>query len=241
MALDAPDATEALTIGCEQWPIIWPCDITNVDTDVAAAAWSLASQLLWSLSGYRIGICTYREAYRPAAGGWCGYPFKDRNGNWRNGVLGDCCKILLTHRPVQKILEVIEEGVLLTEFHYALEGSYLRNRDGCWPVHPPCDDPELTVTYQAGVPIPAGTGLAVGEVACEYLSALNGDPCRLPSRATSITRQGVTITLASAAEFTDRRRIGLPITDAWLETVVGSGPRVASRVYSPDLPRGFRV
>lgn len=237
------DATDAPTIGCEQWPIIWPCDITNVDTDVAAAAWSLASQLLWALSGYRVGVCAYREAFRPATSGTCGYPYKDANGNWRNNGQnsGLCCRVLLTHRPVESIIEVVDGGVVLDVDQYALEGSWLRRRGACWSTSFSCDDPELIVTYQAGVPIPAGTGLAVGEVACEYISALNGDPCRLPSRATSITRQGVTVTLASAAEFTDKRRIGLPITDAWLETIVGSGPRVASRVYSPDLPRGFRV
>jgi hypothetical protein len=251
MTLDAPDATETevveaavATPGCEQWPIIWPCDITNVDTDVAAAAWALAEQLLWALSGYRVGVCTYREAFRPANSGWCGFPYKDAHGNWRNyGQIGGlCCRVLLTHRPIESIVSVTDGGVVLDPAAYALEDSWLRRRDGvCWTATFPCDDPDLIVVYQAGVPFPAGTGLAVGEVACEYLAALQGQTCRLPSRATSITRQGVTVTLDSAADFVKARRIGLPITDTWLETVVGSGPRVASRVYSPDLPRGFRV
>lgn len=239
----AVEALAAGTAGCEQWPIIWPCDITNVDTEVAAAAWSLASQLLWSLSGYRIGVCIYREAFRPATSGACGFPYKDAHGNWRNNgqTGGLCCRVLLTHRPVESIIEVVDGGVVLPATEYALEGSWLRRKGACWTTSFACDDPELIAVYQAGVPFPAGTGLAVGEVACEYLSALNGDPCRLPSRATSITRQGVTVTLDTAADFVKRRRIGLPITDTWLETVSGSGPRVASRVYSPDLPRGFRA
>ena len=240
---DTIEAAAVPTNGCEQWPIIWPCDITNVDAELLAAAWSLAEQLLWALSGYRLGICNYREAFRPATSGACGAPYKDRYGNWRNNGRsgGLCCRVLLTHRPVESIVSVTDGGVLLDPAEYALEGSWLRRDGACWTTSFPCDEPELIVVYQAGAPFPAGTGLAVGEVACEYLSALNGDPCRLPSRATSITRQGVTVTLASAAEFVERRRIGLPITDTWLEAVSGSGPRVASRVYSPDLPRGFRV
>jgi hypothetical protein len=170
----------------------------------------------------------------------CGFPYKDRYGNWRNGGrAGVCCRVLLSHRPVGSILEVSDGGVVLDSSEYALEGSWVRRRGACWTTSLPCDDPELIVVYQGGVPFPAGTAAAVGEVACEYLAALQGGQCRLPSRATSITRQGVTVTLDTAAEFVGRRRIGLPVTDAWLESVAGSGPRVASRVYSPDVARGI--
>jgi hypothetical protein len=229
--------------GCDAWPIVWPCPITGVDPALLASAKALAEQLLWSMSGYRVGVCTYREAFRLQATGACVAPYKDSRGYWHNGVQTDgmCCKVLLTHRPVEAIVEVIDGGWPLFPDQYALEGSWLRRRWGCWGSAFPCDDPQLIVTYRAGVPLPVGTDLAVGEVACEYLTALQGQPCRLPSRATSITRQGVTVTLDSASEFLNRRRIGLPITDGWLESVAGAGPRVASQVYSPDLPRGFRV
>jgi hypothetical protein len=229
--------------GCEEWPITWPCDTTGVDQALLDAAQSLAGQLLWALSGYRVGLCTFREAFRPAVSGTCGYPYKDANGNWQNhgNAEGLCCRVLLTHRPVDSIDEVVDGGVILDPAEYRLEGSWLRRRGACWTTSFPCDDPELLVTYQAGVPFPAGTAGAVGEIACEYLSALQNQVCRLPSRATSITRQGVTVTLDTADEFIKRGRIGLPVTDAWLEAVVGIGPRVASRVYSPDLPKGFRA
>jgi hypothetical protein len=243
MTLDAPDDLAVVPSGCVPWPVVWPCDVTTVDPDLLDAAASLAEQLLWSLSGYRIGVCTFREAFRQPNTGVCGFPYKDANGNWRNNgnTAGMCCRVLLSHRPVESISEVNDGGVVLTADQYALEGSWLRRRGACWSTSFPCDDPELIVTYQSGVPFPSGTGAAVGEVACEYLAALQGGQCRLPSRATSITRQGVTVTLDTAADFVGRRRIGLPIADGWLESVSGSGPRVASRVYSPDLARGFRV
>jgi hypothetical protein len=198
---------------------------------------------LWSLSGYRVGLCTFREAFRMPTTGACGVPYKDAAGNWRNNGQrgGVCCRVPLSHRPVAEILSVLDGGVELDSAEYVVEGSWLRRRGGCWTSVLPCDDPQLLVTYQSGVGFPVGTAAAVGEVACEYLAALQGGACRLPSRATSITRQGVTITLDTAAEFVGRRRIGLPIADAWLESVVGSGPRVPSRVYSPDTARGFRA
>lgn len=229
--------------GCEPWPIAWPCPTDGVDPELLAAAQSLAGQLLWSLSGYRIGLCTYREAFVPAASNECGFPYKDSAGNWRNGgrVGGTCCRVLLTHRPVEAVTEVSDGGTVLPADEYALEGSWLRNRLGCWATIGACADPELIVTYQAGVPFPAGTAGAMGEVGCEYLTALQGGQCRLPSRATSITRQGVTVTLDTAGDFTKRGRIGLPVTDAWLDSVVGIGPRVPSRVYSPDVPKAIRV
>lgn len=239
--------------GCEPWPVIWPCDTVNVDPALLAMAASLAEELLWSLSGYRIGVCTYREAFRQPNAGYCGFPYKDYRGNWRNGgqTGGMCCRVLLDHRPVESIEKVVDGGVVLDVSQYAVEGSWLRRRGACWLTSFPCDDPELIVTYQAGVPFPPGTGAAVGEVACEYLTGMQGGVCRLPSRATSITRQGVTVTLDGAALppstrrrgeiYVGARRTGLPISDAWLESVSGPGPRMASRVYSPDLARGFRA
>jgi hypothetical protein len=229
--------------GCEEWPVAWPCQTAGVDPVLLDAAQSLAGQLLWALSGYRIGRCTYRESFRPALTGDCGYPYKDVHGNWQNNGHrgGECCRVLLSHRPVDTITEVIDAGAIVDPVDYSLEGSWLRRRGQCWTTSLPCNDPELIVTYQSGVGFPPGTASAVGEVACEYLSALQGDPCRLPSRATSITRQGVTVTLDTSDAFIKRGRIGLPVTDAWLETVVGIGPRVPSQVYSPDLPRGTRA
>src|SRR5262245_3167243 len=180
MTLDATDATEATeatavatatTSGCEPWPIIWPCTIDGVATELLAAAQELAEQLLWSLSGYRIGICNYREAFRPATSGACGFPYKDSQGNWRNNGQrgGLCCRVLLTHRPVESITQVTDGGVVLDPSQYALEGSWLRRRGACWTTSFPCDDPELIVAYQSGVPFPPGTELAMGEVACEYV------------------------------------------------------------------------
>ena len=230
-------------MSCEVWPVEWSCDTTAVPQERLDAAADAAQQLLWALSGYRVGICDYRESFRIASTGVCGGPYKDSAGNWRNNGIqgGACCRVLLSHRPVEKVVEVVDGGTVLDPSLYALEGSWLRRRGACWAVVAPCDDPELIVAYQSGVHLPPGTAVAMGEVACEYLNAFSGDPCRLPARATSITRQGVTVVLDTASDFVKIGKLGLPAADAWLEVARGAGPRVASRVYSPDLARGVRA
>jgi hypothetical protein len=48
------------------------------------------------------------------------------------------------------------------------------------------------VTYERGVPVPAGGQVAAGTYACEAAKAMTGDTtCRLPRRVQSLVRQGV--------------------------------------------------
>lgn len=222
---------------CEPWPIEWPCDTATTAPELLPLAQSLAEQLLWAVSGRRIGACEYVESYWPPCTSECGVPYKGSDGEWRNrgSAAQDCCRILLAHRPVQSVEEVLVEGVTLDPAEYTTDGTWLRRRGECWPCGVVCDDPPVEVHYTAGVPFPEGTALAVGEVACEFLTALTGGSCRLPSRMTSITRQGVTVQLATADEFTTRNRLGLPIADAWLTYVNPGGLSRPSGVYSPDL------
>ena len=236
--------------GCEPWPVTWSCPTDDIPPELLDMAASLSAQLLWAMSGYRVGRCEYTESFVMPGEGVCGYPYKSLDGNWHNGRYATSCRILLTNRPVASITEVVDNGVILDPDEYALEGSWLRRRGGTfWTASIPCGDPEVIVTYQAGVAFPPGTAAAVGEVACEYLLAMQGEQCRLPSRAMAISRQGVTVTLDSVKDFVDRRRIGLPIADTWLDSLisrgvytraftVGGSPRVNSRSYSPDLARG---
>lgn len=225
---------------CESWPIVWPCPIEGISDDVLNLAHGLAVDLLQSLSGSRLGICSYTEAYRPAGtSGGCAGPYKDSTGNWRNGATWsrDCCRLLLSHRPVIEVCAVWDRGNLVDPTGYDVESGWLRRRGACWSCGDACDDPPVAVSYRAGAPYPSGTAVAVGEVACEYVAALENRPCKLPSRAVSIIRQGVTVNLGSADEAVSRGRLGLPIADAWLTAVNRRGLVMASRVYSPDLPR----
>ena len=220
---------------CEAWPVEWPCDTTGVDPALQAQALDAAVALLWALSGRRLGVCDYTESYWPPCGEYgCPMPYIS-DGQWYNGVdAAECCKLMLHHRPVIEVTEVIEHGVTLAAgTDYRWDRSFLRRCHGCWPCRLDCCDPPLQVAYSAGVPLPAGTAGAVGEVGCEYLKAFTDQPCKLPSRVTSISRQGITMELGAPP--TDNR-LGLPLADAWLRLVNPSNLAVRSRVYSPDLP-----
>ena len=227
---------------CEAWPITWPCDINGVSQEALDTAQSLAQQLLWALSGYRIGVCDYHDAIHPECLGTCPIPYKGPDGNWYNGMFWtDCCKLLLDHRPVWEVTEVALFGQVLDPSFYALQGNYLMRRDVCWPCGPECTDAPITVKYSAGVPFPAWADVVMGEVACEFLAALDNKPCKLPSRVTNISRQGISVTLGDAADFIGKGKLGLPLADAWLTAVNGTALRMPSKVFSPDLPKSYAV
>lgn len=221
---------------CEAWPVEWPCDISAYEGDQLAAAAEFAGFLLWGLSGRRIGVCSHDESYWPSSTGACGVG-KDRAGNWRNArVGGDCCRILLSHTPVMSVESVEVDGVpYAPEDFDVVRQAWLRSVNGCWPPSWVCDEPPVHVVYSAGFPFPAGTANAVGEVGCELLAGWAGEPCKLPSRAISVSRQGVTVQLADPQAFVDNGLLGLPVADAWIRAVNPNRLQMASRVYSPDL------
>ena len=224
---------------CEPWPITWPCDTTGADPELVALAQAAAQNLLWAMGGRRLGVCTWTERYRPACScpGCCVAPFHDAAG-WHNRVGGPamCCRILLAHRPVREVLAVTLDSAALDPAGYDVEAwAWLRRRGTCWPCAGDCDDPPVEVTYKAGNSLPAGTAAAMGEVACEFINGFTNKVCKLPSRAVSIARQGVTVQLADPATFVRSGRLGLPIADAWLSVVNPTGLSRPSRVYSPDL------
>lgn len=221
---------------CEPWPVEWPCDITDKTPEQLDAAAEFAGFLLWGLSGRRIGLCSYTEGYWPATTGACGVG-KDSHGNWRNALVGgNCCRILLAQTPVAEVVSVTVDGtVLAAEDFDVVRKTWLRSRASCWSTSSDCDDPPVVVEYIAGAGFPPGTALAVGEVACELLAGWSGGPCKLPSRAISVSRQGVTVQMADPSEFVDNGLLGLPIADAWVRAVNPNKLIKSSRVYSPDL------
>lgn len=228
---------------CTDWPIAWPCSLDGVDESLQNAARALAQNVLWGLSGRRIGVCSYVEGYYPQCAAGCGQPYKGSDGLWRNGgAASECCRLLLHHRPIVEVTGVTELGAALTPgVDFVWSDSYLKRLGACWPCIDNCELPPVVVEYTAGVGFPAGTDAAMGELACEILKAWNGDACRLPSRATSITRQGVTVSMANPSEFVTNGQLGLPVADLWLRMVNPVHLGRPSRVYSPDQPRMERV
>ena len=227
---------------CEPWPITWPNPIDDVDADLLAVAAKAAQGLLWSMSGRRLGVCSTREAYRPACGGACGLPSPTYEGRdvWRNSWAAgeNCCDLTLARQPVRDVSSVTVNGTVLDAGGYRVEGSTLKRVGACWECGEPCDELPVVVDYRYGADPPALAALAMGEVATEFLSLFQGGACRLPARGRrTISRNGTNIELTDPSTLVAIRRLGLPIADALIQMTNPNGLTARSRVYSPDLPR----
>jgi hypothetical protein len=234
----------------DPWPIIWPegGEPAGNDEQVGAAI-SAATTLLWTRTGRRLGLRTVTEGYTLPMHGPCELiPYLDDGGSWRQGYAGGCYGIHLVRLPVHSITSVSIDGAVLDPAAYRYDGVALERIDACWPVQNDADDaPRIEVTYRWGVsldeasPLYGLAALAMGEVTAEVLNALNGRACKLPSRAVTITRAGVTVQLGDAQEIAKEGLLGLPLADQLILAVNPGRRRQRSRVYSPDMARRARV
>lgn len=227
---------------CADWDIQWSCDVTTTDEDKLDTVRLAAQELLWAMSGRRYGVCTITEGYRLPCTSPCYVPWADDFGPGVEWRLGDtrrrrCCAIPLHQNPVRGIFDVTVFGVPLTTDEYYLGRNTLYRIGECFPCDDECDVPPVQVTYTYGIDPPVLAKLALGELACEMLRALDGADCRLPSNAISVTRQGVTVDLGDPQTLFEQNRIGLPICDEFLRMANPDGLRQRSQVYSPDMPR----
>lgn len=222
--------------GCEDWPIVGYTAPEGTDPDLVAAAQDAAQAFLNGATGRRFGTCTYHERFqvRETSAGVCTSPDAD----------GGCCAIRLPHTPIQGVLEVKVDGTVLDPSGYVLlGGTRLARVGGCWPQSGDLVPGRVEVTYTAGIPLrPDSTyygmaATAMGEMTREYVNALSGSTCKLPSRFVSIARQGVTTTALDPALFLRLSLTGMPLTDNFIRTVNPKGHRRKPRVLSIDGPR----
>lgn len=204
-----------------------------------AMAEASARTLLWALTGRRYGMTQIvNELYTVVP---CGdtnrvTPYFE-GGRWFNGCAGGCCWLELHSQPVQEVTEVSVNGEVTTD--WTLVNGRLKIEGGCSSCAQ-CPDPTISVSYWNGLPMPLAGIAAQHELECEYMKALNGENCKLPSRAISITRQGVTIDMPDATNLVNMSLTGLPITDDFIRSVNPAKLVSRSRTYSPDLPRVAR-
>lgn len=219
-----------------------------VSDDEWAVLLTVASEELWALSGEQ-----WRGAGCSATAVLSGLPTAG-TGSWPYGP-GRCCwapadgtawswdssyrpaefapyAVLLPHTEVTGVTSVLVDGVAFDAWR--LEGSWLERTDGhSWST---CGT--LRVTYTYGFPPPSGAVRSAVVLAVEMALA-TADPgaCRLPKATSTVTRQGVSITLPGRGELLDKGRTGLPSVDRWLRTVNPRGRPREADVWSPDLPR----
>lgn len=245
-----------ITAGCAGW--------ADVDAEVKATATSVATEVLWALSGRRFGLCslTVRPCRRSCPDGYDFWrllpylptlPYGWLGVSWCGCSGPGCscssrlCEVGLAG-PVHGVTEVRVDGEVVPPAAYLVhDRRWLVRVDGdCWPE---CQDftaadtepGSFVVTYQRGIPVPVGGQLAAGQYACELAKAILADStCRLPRRVQSVVRQGVQQTFLDPAQLAKDGMTGLPEVDQWLRVVNPNRLPRDSVVWSPDLAGGRR-
>lgn len=187
------------------------------------------------------------QSYPVAGGRGSGFSPRLDSGTWINvrcGVCsrGDCGHNLASIRlpGASEVVSVWVDGAEVDSSLYALRGDRLVRIDGTpWPR---CQNLDATreegdtfeVRYRASVPGRVGEE-AAGRLAVEYLAALTGGNCALPSTATSVNRAGVSFVLSPGAF--PGGLTGVREVDAWVALINPHQLSAPSQVLSPDLIR----
>lgn len=174
---------------------------------------------------------------------------------------GDCQRppqVELGAYPVRAVVTVKIDGVVIPDDEYRLDNNRVlvrtlptadtvpTERYG-WPT---CQDLALpdtepgtfSVAFLHGFDPPAGGVLAAQVLAAELAKAATpGMTSRLPSRVTSIAREGITTNMLDAMALIPKGWTGLPDVDLWIRSVNPSQLARRARVWSPDMPSARRI
>ncbi|WP_405893688.1 hypothetical protein OG272_15640 [Streptomyces sp. NBC_00104] len=252
---------------CDPWPFE-PCCVVDDYDPADVERWTrVSSQILWALSGRRLGPCpvTVRPCRRSCldsapvsfqagvgTGPWI--PYIGVDGIWRNastcGCKSDCscgelCEVYLPG-PVYDVVEVDVDGEVLVPEAYRVDaaGQLVRVSGGCWPTCQDMAEPSgapgtFTVTYRWGLPLDDAAIAAVSELTCHLLKGCNPGSCgcKANRNLSRVTRQGVELEMTDPTVLFSQGRTGLPVVDLWLAAVNPYQMTSPSRVYSPDFKR----
>lgn len=227
-------------------PVAWitASDLSNPTHSDAADAAEAASWVLFRLSGQKYGgLRTAVEWYGyDHLGCWCGNNLADTSLRAHNimPVLrsNPPVQIRLRHKPVQSIVRVTDgNGDLADTDYYLVNDAYLvRPNRGTWDF-----ETGVEVEYNYGVAPPAmGRQAAIALGNQMLLAYMGSDSCTLPDRVTSVSRQGVSLTILDPQDFLKEGRTGIYEVDLFLSVSNPTGARKRAKVFSPDKPRGER-
>ena len=254
---------------CSPWAVeddvCTPCDsIYDFPVGLLEDTLAVASDILFELSGRQFpGSC--QETVRPCSqhASLDGAPNRDveYSAVYRYPSACSCQRsssctcsripsIRLGAYPITAIDEVLIDGVALPTTAYTVhDWRWLVRIDG--ETLPCCqnmllastEEDTFEVTYTYGSPPPPAGVMAAAELACQL--ALSCQPetlgeCRLPSRVTNITRQGVSMVVLDPMSFLDNGRTGLYQTDLFIAAYNKHGLTRRASVISPDLRPAVR-
>lgn len=215
-----------------------------------------ASEILWALSGrrwYGVG-CEETATLRstPPTAGRASWPYHSSWGqcacwssaSWVDDMLWpprswgaehlSVAAIKLPRNPITSIVSVTEDGDTLDPSSYRLTRSgWLERLDGSWAV---CGD-VTDITYEFGEPPPEGGVQAAVLLAVQLMLDFVGDgKCRLPQRVTSITRQGISMSMIDPMDFLPDGKTGFYLVDLWLASVNPLHRPARGYMFSLDVP-----
>lgn len=220
---------------CDTWPVPDTGDCANgctipddVDEALLEAASVQAGIILRTLSGNQIGTCT--DTIRPLSE--CGVC----RGFCRCGS-GDRIRVLSGVGPVAEVTEVTVDGLTVDDSGYRFYPSsqlLYRVPPDVWPTRDTkwadCGDPDTMCVDVVIGSVPDAWALAVhAELTCELLKACNGEDCRIPTNATQVSGQGISITLSP----TELKQF-IPAVAGWVAAVNPANKTQPSKVWSPD-------
>jgi hypothetical protein len=199
------------------------CTVEGTDLSILTQYAVAASQVMYAISGKRYaGLCGPVTA-RPCRTGCGCWPFQRLSSGynsheltiWTGSVWGlsgpgwsSTCgcgcvpEVVLSGVPVAEIGEVKINGSVVDPTTYELRDyrKLVRTDGGFWPscqniALPDTEAGTWSVTYTYGEGPPVVGQLAAAALACEMYTACSdgAGECQLPSQATRIIRQGITI------------------------------------------------
>lgn len=240
-------------------------DIWDAATpELQQAAAEYGAFVMWAATGRRYGACerTVRPCGNQCDNCQQGWYWSDGffipyilNGEWRNCWCGcdgaGCCTCaprcqVYLPGPVASIpvTGVSIDGVVLEQDgHWRVDdGKWLVRIDGeCWP---DCQDYNVNngesntfqVVYNKGLAVPSLLENAAGQLACEWIKACQGLPCRLPQRVQSVVRQGVTISMVDVDTVLGKGWTGIAEVDQIIAMFNPYGLKSRMKIASPDAP-----
>lgn len=165
-------------------------------------------------------------------------------------------RIHLPGRPVISIESVTADGEVITGWRLENKATIRLSRNCCsgstgtWTDSPfvltgggivqnvisPRVCREVIVEYTYGSPPPEQIEKALDSLTCELDKAYSGDDsCRLPERVTSISRQGIDMTILDPQDFLENGLTGIVEVDLAIRVFNPSKAKRRARVYSPEF------
>ena len=236
-----------------EWPIAWPggnppegASLEDVRRAELLATAALRHLTLGRVGGEPITVmpCARTCCNPRFEVGRTFFPIMLDNGMYGNCFCGFDCRCsdaptVLLDGPVGRIDEVQVDGVILDPSEYRVEDGNRLVRLTPNQGWPPCAGDRFTVTYLNGYEVDELGEYVGGIMAKEYLAALTDDRnCRLPAEATTVARQGLTLTFTPGlfpGGLTNIHEV-----DVYVQQWNPNGLKVKPGVWSPDK-RGNRT